>query len=85
MATTTTNNRRTVTVQQPVNQSNDWLSYEETLTIEQFKAAQKVDRIDIKQNLKTGKFFFVFGGSTGAVSSKIVDPSEDIVAPLILS
>ena len=49
---------------------NNQLIFRETLTIEQFKAAQHVDKIQVKQNRKTNKLFFTFGAKTGAVAVK---------------
>ena len=46
------------------------LVFNETLTVEQFKAAQSVSRIDVKKNPKTGKLFFTYGAKTGAVAVK---------------
>ena len=46
------------------------LTFNETLTVEQFKAAMNVSRIDVKQNPKTGKLFFAYGAKTGAVAVK---------------
>ena len=46
------------------------LVFNETLTIEQFKAAQNVSRIDVKKNPNTGKLFCTFGAKTGMVSVK---------------
>ena len=46
------------------------LLFNETLTVEQFKAANNVSRIDVKQNPKTGKLFFTYGAQTGAVAVK---------------
>lgn len=46
------------------------LIFNETLTVEQFKSAQGVSRIDVKKNPKTGKLFFTFGAKTGAVAVK---------------
>ena len=46
------------------------LVFNETLTVEQFKAQMNVSRIDVKQNPKTGRLFFTFGAKTGAVASK---------------
>ena len=34
------------------------LTFNETLTVEQFKAQMNVSRIDVKQNPKTNKLFF---------------------------
>lgn len=49
---------------------NNQLKFRETLTVEQFKAAQNVDKIQVKQNPKTNKLFFTFGSKTGAVAVK---------------
>ena len=46
------------------------LQFKETLTVEQFKAAMNVSRIDVKQNPKTNTLFFTYGAKVGAVSSK---------------
>ena len=45
-------------------------SWNETLTVEQFKAKELVSRIDVKKNPKTGKLFFTYGAKTGAVAIK---------------
>jgi hypothetical protein len=46
------------------------LSFNETLTVEQFKSQMNVSRIDVKKNPKTGKLFFTYGAKTGAVAVK---------------
>lgn len=46
------------------------LVFNETLTVEQFKAKMNVSRIDVKKNPHTGKLFFTFGAKTGAVAVK---------------
>lgn len=46
------------------------LIFNDTLTVEQFKAQMNVSRIDVKKNPKTGKLFFVYGAKTGAVAVK---------------
>ena len=46
------------------------LTFNETLTVEQFKAAMNVSRIDVKQNPKTNKLFFSYGAKTGAVATR---------------
>ena len=46
------------------------LKFNETLTVEQFKAKKLVSHIDVKKNPKTGKLFFTYGNKTGAVSAK---------------
>ena len=51
------------------------LTFNRTLTVEQFKKDQLVDRLLVKKNPKTDKLFFSFGSSTGAVASKGVPKS----------
>ncbi len=46
------------------------LTFNDTLTVEQFKDKMKVQHIDVKRNPKTGKLFFTFGAKTGAVAIK---------------
>lgn len=46
------------------------LIFNDTLTVEQFKAKMNVSRIDVKKNPNTGKLFFTFGAKTGAVAAK---------------
>ena len=46
------------------------LIFNDTLTVEQFKAKMNVLRIDVKKNPKTGRLFFTFGAKTGAVAKK---------------
>ena len=46
------------------------LIFNDTLTVEQFKAQMNVSRIDVKKNPKTGKLFFTYGAKTGAVAVK---------------
>ena len=49
---------------------NNNLSFNDTLTVEQFKAQMNVSRIDVKRNPKTNKLFFTYGSKTGAVAIK---------------
>ena len=46
------------------------LVFNETLTVEQFKAQMNVSRIDVKQNPHTGRLFFTYGAKTGMVAVK---------------
>ncbi len=55
------------------------LTFNETLTVEQFKAANNVSRIDVKQNPKTNKLFFTYGSKTGAVAVKGI-PTNPMVS-----
>lgn len=59
--------------------SNNNLKFIETLTVEQFKAAQNVAEICVKKNPHTGKLFFTYGAKTGAVSQKGV-PEHPMVS-----
>ena len=55
------------------------LTFHETFTVEQFKAAQRVDKLQVKQNPKTNKLFFTFGSKTGAVAVKGI-PAHPMVS-----
>ena len=55
------------------------LIFRGTMTVEQFKAAQRVDKIQVKQNPKTNKLFFTFGSKTGAVAVKGI-PAHPMVS-----
>ena len=55
------------------------LHFIETFTVEQFKAAQRVDKLQVKQNPKTNKLFFTFGSKTGAVAVKGI-PTHPMVS-----
>ena len=55
------------------------LVFNETLTVEQFKAEQKVNKIEVKKNPKTGKLFFTYGAKTGAVAVKGI-PTHPMVS-----
>ena len=46
------------------------LTFNETLTVEQFKSKEMVSRIDVKKNPKTDKLFFTYGSKSGAVAIK---------------
>ena len=46
------------------------LTFNETLTVEQFKSQMMVSRIEVKKNPKTGQLFFTYGSKTGAVAVK---------------
>ena len=46
------------------------LTFNETLTVEQFKAKELVNKINVKKNPKTGKLFFTYGAKAGAVAIK---------------
>ena len=55
------------------------LKFRETMTVEQFKVAQRVDKLQVKQNPKTNKLFFTFGSKTGAVAVKGI-PAHPMVS-----
>ena len=46
------------------------LTFNETLTVEQFKSQMGVSRIDVRKNPNTDKLFFTYGSQIGAVSLK---------------
>ena len=55
------------------------LSFNETLTVEQFKSQMMVSRIEVKKNPHTGKLFFTYGSKTGAVAVKGI-PSNPMLS-----
>lgn len=55
------------------------LTFNETLTVEQFKSQMRVSRIEVKKNPRTGKLFFTFGSKTGAVAVKGI-PSNPMLS-----
>lgn len=46
------------------------LTFNETLTVEQFKSQMQVSRVDVKKNPHTGRLFFTYGSKTGMVAQK---------------
>lgn len=60
-------------------EANKNLEFIDTLTVEQFKAEKRVDKIQVKKNPNTGKLFFTFGAKTGAVAAKGV-PSHPMIS-----
>ena len=58
---------------------NGNLTFNDTLTVEQFKSQMQVSRIDVKKNPKTGKLFFTYGAKTGAVAVKGI-PSSPMIS-----
>ena len=55
------------------------LQFNQTLTVEQFKAEMQVDRVDVKRNPHTGKLFFTFGDAVGAVASAGI-PEKPVIS-----
>ena len=55
------------------------LIFNDTLTVEQFKANQRVNKLEVKRNPNTGKLFFTFGAQTGAVALKGI-PAHPMVS-----
>ena len=55
------------------------LIFNDTLTVEQFKADQRVNKLEVKRNPSTGKLFFTYGAKTGAVSLKGI-PTHPMVS-----
>lgn len=58
------------------------LIFHETLTVEQFKAFQHVDKLQVKQTAG-GKLFMVYGGKVAAVGAKGIPctPMVSLVTP----
>lgn len=52
------------------------------MSLEDFKKVKNVQSIEVKENPKTRKLFFVYGVDTGAVSSnyKPGEPSNDVIS-----
>lgn len=59
--------------------TNRNLQFLDTQTVEQFKAEKHVEKIQVKENPKTGKLFFVFGAKVGAVAAKGV-PTHPMIS-----
>ena len=55
------------------------LTFNETLTVEEFKELHNVTKISVRRNPHTSKLFMVFGSKTGAVSSAGV-PTKAMVS-----
>ncbi len=55
------------------------LTFNETLTVEQFKAQMNVSKIEVKKNPNTNKLFFTYGSKTGAVAVKGI-PSNPMLS-----
>ena len=55
------------------------LTFNETLTVEQFKSEMNVSRIEVKRNPHPGKLFFTYGSKTGAVAVKGI-PSNPMLS-----
>ena len=53
-----------------------------TMSLADFKEIKKVETIEVKQNPKTRKLFFVYGVETGAVSSRYKQgiPNNDVIS-----
>lgn len=60
-------------------EANKNLEFLDTLTVEQFKAEKRVNKIQVKKNPNTGKLFFTFGAKTGAVAAKGV-PTHPMIS-----
>lgn len=57
------------------------VKFVETLSVADFKKKMGVDKIEVKQNPKSGKCFFVYGTEVGAVSEKFL--KGEITLPVI--
>lgn len=59
------------------------LQFHETLTVEQFKNRQHVDKLQVKQNPNGGKLFMTYGAKTAAVRAKGIptSPMVSLVTP----
>ena len=57
------------------------LEFLKTMSADEFKAAQRVARLEILRNASTGKCFFAFGSNRGAVTSRY--PNEPLTEPMV--
>lgn len=55
------------------------LTFNETLTVEQFKAQMHVNKLEVRKNPETNKLFFTYGAKTGAVATKGI-PSHPMLS-----
>jgi hypothetical protein len=58
------------------------LTFIATLSLDEFKELKRVTAIEIRQNPKTRKRFFIYGVETGAVSSRYHqgDQANDVIS-----
>ena len=57
----------------------DNLNFIETLTVEQFKAKERINKFTAAKNQYTSKLFMIYGTKTGAISNKGV-PEQPMVS-----
>jgi hypothetical protein len=57
------------------------LKFLSTMTVEEFKEVEGIDRIDIFRNEKTGKSFMAWGNERGAVYSEY--PVKPLKEPMV--
>lgn len=55
------------------------LQFIDTMTVEQFKAEKRVDKIQVKKNPNNGNLFFTFGAKVGAVAKRGV-PTHPMIS-----
>ena len=56
------------------------LTFVKTMSIEQFKTAEKIDILEVKRNPKTSKLFLAWLGGTGAVSNKGIPSKRPVIS-----
>ena len=49
------------------------------MSLDDFKEIKKAEAVEVKQNPQTGKFFFICGDATGAVSHKFTTQGGEAV------
>lgn len=57
------------------------LKFLSTISVDEFKKQQQVDKIEVLRNENTGKCFFVYGSMKGACSAKA--NNEQMTEPMI--
>ena len=58
------------------------LKFITTMSLDDFKGVKRVQTIEVKENPRTRKLFFLYGVETGAVSSKYKpgNPANDVIS-----
>lgn len=60
---------------------NSNLKFLQTWSVDDFKRTQQVDKIEIKRNDATGKFFFVYGFESGPCTHKVA--TGELTQPVV--
>lgn len=55
------------------------LTFITTMSLDDFKEIKKAESVEVRQNPQTGKFFFICGDATGAVSHRFTTEGKEAV------